>query len=436
MSEAGQFRAFKGSVYHWELGEGDGTPARAVRAVVELRNLTSGSNGPEHLTGRFVSVRNAGVINQPDAATGAPVPVPLGDARPDREGHFLFEAGRGGGRVDRVTLADEGFRWRYVQAARFGEVNVYHHVDRIASYAQTLLSELGGPELPPVIAVVNAHHAAIAAPDGDRDGVYRADGRWVPFQGGHYRLPGRTTAIPEKFPVAANGEIHFGPGQQLAHGGALPALIGGAYRMNASHNPGIIYHEYAHHLTRHTADLRANDLRPWNWQSNKKTALDEGMADYWAAAMLGTPDIWFFHHQHDRAVAHARSLRSSKTMTAYRRGPEADAHANGTIWASALWEARVEAACLLPDGAIAFDRLALHALLAIGKTSAGPGSTPAEASRARRSFRAAGQALLAADALLCRRALRDTIARALRRRGIDPEGSREPGEPVAAVVGS
>jgi hypothetical protein len=431
-----QIRGRQGSVYLWELGDGQSGPGRAIRSIVPLQNLCATSDGPQSLSGRFVSVRNAGVVNQPDPVTGKPVPVPLGNAQPNDDGHFLFEAGRGGGRVDRVEIADEGFRWRYLQAARFGEVNVYHHIDRIASYAQALLTELGGPELPPAIALVNAHHAAIQAQDGDRDGVHRSDGRWVPFQGGHYRLPGRSTIVPEKFPIARNGEIHFGPGQQLARHGALPDLIGGAYRANASHNPGIIYHEYGHHITRHTADFRANGLRKWDRQSNKKTGLDEGMADYWAAALLGTPDIWFFHHQHDGLVAHPRSLRSSKTMEAFSRGSESDPHSNGTIWASALWEIRDRAKPVLPEGAVAVDRLVVQALLIIGQRLGGQGASPTEVGRARRSFRAAGCALLEADTLLYRRALRDTIVGALRRRGIDPEGSREPHHNPALLVQS
>ena len=176
-----------------------------------------------------------------------PRATPLGDARPDENGRLEFEPGRGGGRIDKVTLAEEGFRWRYVQASRFGEVNVYHHVDRMASQIHGLLAEVGAPPLPRVTAIVNAHHAAVD-PDGPRDGRRCPDGRWVPFQGGHYRLPGRTTRIREHAPVSSNGEIHLGPGQKLTSHGALARRAGGAYRVNAAHNPGIIYHEYGHHV--------------------------------------------------------------------------------------------------------------------------------------------------------------------------------------------
>ena len=423
----------RGLVYTWTLEDGGVARARAIRSIVRLRNLATDPCGQVvALSGRFVVVHNAGLLNQPDPATGQAVATPLGDAVPNQEGHFLFDPGRGGGRVDRVSIADDGFRGRYVQAARFGEVNVYHHVDRIAEYIAGLLQELGARELPRVTAIVNAHHGAVVdagSDDGSRDGVHRIDGRWVPFQGGHYRLPGPATIIPERFPISPNGEIHLGPGQQLTRQGALARSVGGAYRANASHNPGIIYHEYGHHITSHTADFRANDLRRRDRQSNKKTAIDEGTADYWAAALLGTPHIWFFHHPHDGVTVHPRSLTSDATMRSFARGPGADVHANGTIWAAALWEIRSRVVAVVPEGAAAADRLVLQALLLMGELAEKPireslEPSPVTVGRLRRSFRGAARALLEADRILYHGRLRDVITTALGRREIDPEISR------------
>src|SRR5262249_20683104 len=154
--------------------------------------------------------------------------------------------------------------------------------------------------------LVNAHHAATAK-DGLRDG-FHGRGGWRPFQGGHYRLPWRQSGlsllqpaspegerngspgaglrkqrIVERAPVGPEGEIHLGPGWKLAPYGALAECAGGPYRTNASHNAGILYHEYGHHLTRHTADFCGNALRPRDRQSNLKSALDEGTSDYLAA---------------------------------------------------------------------------------------------------------------------------------------------------------
>src|SRR5438445_4059114 len=194
-----------------------------------------------------------GAIYEPGSSGRSPLEVPLGDARPDAEGNFLFEPGRGGGRIDKVALAEPEFRWRYVQASHFGEVNAYHHVDHIAAYVGSLLDDLGAPPLLPVTVLVNAHHAGTER-DGVRDGV---SGRrtWLPFQGGHYRLPrsrrrsklpppesrgdgdrpssecgSRRHGIVERDPVRPDGEIHLGPGWRLLRHGALAEGAGASYR--------------------------------------------------------------------------------------------------------------------------------------------------------------------------------------------------------------
>ena len=429
-----------GRVYRWELPparDATTTAPHAVSQVVRLPNLIDRAARSRGLRGRFVSVQNGAVINVPALTPdGPPRVMPLGDAEPDEQGNLIFDPGRGGGRIDKVEVAEPGVRSRYLQAARFGEVNTYFHLDAIASYVDDLLGELGAPSLPPVIAVVHAHGAP--AGTGPRDGRLCPDGRWVPFQGGHYRLPGRATRIREHGLLSPMGEIHLGPGQKLARGGALAQLVGGPYRANASHNPGIILHEYGHHISRHTADFRANWLRPPGQQSNRKTGIDEGCADYWTAVMLGTPHIWFFHHPTDPAAPHRRSLTSTRTLADTRR---ADPHAVGTVWAAALWDLRVEAIqrAGTPDTGRRIDRLLLQALLLIGeqaKPKPNSGATGVDADRAagervracvrqRRSFRSAASALLEADAILYHGVYRDRIARVLTRRGIDAGGSCE-----------
>src|SRR5262249_13447004 len=133
---------------------------RVVTRVVPLERLDEGGPGPARLWGRFVRVRNASIVNEPGARPGEFVPVAIGDARPDERGDFLFEPQRGGARIDKLTLRSAKYRQRYVDASRFGEVNTYYHLDRIAAHVDALLRELGATPLPRVVAVVNAHHAA------------------------------------------------------------------------------------------------------------------------------------------------------------------------------------------------------------------------------------------------------------------------------------
>ena len=408
-----------GRVYVWTPDPDRSLGGYVTASIVPLPNLQpSSGEGAQRLRGRYVRVRNGGAVNEPDASGGVRA-VPIGDAQPDAEGNFIFEHFRGGGRMDLAVLAAPEVRSRYIQASHFGEVNTYFHLDRIAAYVDGLLSELGAPSLPRVTAVVNAHHAATEK-DGLRDG--RKKRYWLPFQGGHYRLPGKSQGIQEHDPISTSGEIHLGPGWKLLHHGALVDVVGDRYRSNASHNAGILYHEYGHHIVRHTADLKVNALRPCQRQINRKTALDEGFSDYWAATMLGVPHIWAWHRQHDGQEIHFRSLASSKTMTDYDVGKGADEHRNGTIWAAALWDLRESLREATADGVRRSDLLVLKALLLLGKLSVDDGKKARKSIRlARNDFASALSLLLRADELLYAGENKIRILGSFGARGISPD---------------
>src|SRR5262249_9430435 len=157
------------------------------------------------LWGKFVRVRNAGWIKEKNPQDGELRPVPLGDAKPDANGDFFFFHARGGSRVDKVEWQE--FQKRYINAAHVGEVNAYYHLNRIPIRFHGLLTAWGAPRLPRVVGVVNAHHAATEH-EGVRDGVLKPSERWLPFQGGHYRLQSRHYDIEEHDPVSPDGEIH------------------------------------------------------------------------------------------------------------------------------------------------------------------------------------------------------------------------------------
>lgn len=413
-----------GRVYIWFQDSSNQDSGHIRKEIVPLLRLDTEGEGKGRLWGRYVRVRNGGEVNEPDLTTGRVQAVSIGEAMPNSRGDFLFEPGRGGGRMDKVTLAEPDFRWRYVQASHFGEVNTYYHIDRIAAYIDELLQEFGVSSLPRITAVVNAHHAATEK-NGLRDGLRREE-RWLPFQGGHYRLPGRTFEVAELEPLAPEGEIHLGPGRSLQPHGALATLAGHAYRANASHNAGIIYHEYGHHITRHTADFRANALSKPDQQSNRKTALDEGVCDYWAASMLGTPHIWALHHRHDGHEVHRRSLVSLNTMADYNHGKGADTHLNGTIWASALWDLRSQLAVVEPKGARVSDLLVLQSLLRIGRMVGNVlPATKKNVRQARDGFAVGLNALLQADSLLYKGRHHELIVTTFAKRGILSDSQKE-----------
>ncbi len=408
----------RGLVYSWNPDAAKPLGGSLAKATVPLEHLDTAG---DRLSGSYVRVRNAGWVNQPGMSGGVR-PIPIGNAKPDAKGDFVFQPGRGGGRLDKANLVPDDMTRRYVQASHFGEVNTYYHLDRGATYVDQLLHELETPSLPILLASVNAHHA-VTENNGVRDGVRRGD-RWLPFQGGHYRLPGEHLEIQEHEAVSPYGEIHLGPGWQLLHYGALVELAGGPYRSNSSHNAGIIYHEYGHHITRHTADLRANSHRPVNKQSNRKTALDEGFSDYWAATMLGTPHIWAWHKRHDNQEIHSRSLVSKATMADYDDTPGADAHSNGTIWAAALWELREQLRPIAPLGARQADLLVLKTLILLGQTGyVGKKPRIRNICVVREKYPTALAALLEAEKLLFSRQYHDLVLECFSKRGIKPDPS-------------
>ena len=437
-----------GRVYVWIPDPRSTLGGHVTVSSVPLPRLDTSIKGRGRLWGRHVRVRNGGEINAPLASKSGSRIVPISDALPNADGDFIFEPGRGGGRIDKVNrdgasafpaeflesgvpFPEPEFRWRYIQAAHFGEVNTYFHLDLIAAYIDDLLRQLGAPSLPPVTAVVNAHHA-VTERAGIRDGLERGD-RWLPFQGGHYRLPAEHYDLHEHEPISPDGEIHLGPGRNLLQHGALVEAAGGPYRANASHNAGILYHEYGHHLTRHTADFRANALRSPTRQNNRKVAIDEGTCDYFAATMLGTPHIWAWHLRHDDEVIHPRSLVSSKTMADYDTSPAADAHANGTIWAAALWDLRTKLGRIEADGVRRTDLMVVQALLLLGQLRDTSGEkTVNELRRLRKRFETGAAAMLQADEVLYAGRHRELIHGSFSQRGVEPQDIREwpPARPV------
>lgn len=313
------------------------------------------------LVAHFAVVSNRCVLVG-TAADGSLFGRPMEPIEPT-DGALRFDPKAGGVRTRFNRYANGAFNEDIAEATRFGMVNALHHMQIASRYVDQLLHELGGPCMPSVKVVVGAHSGSQVQGFAQGDGDFRKSrGRMRPFTGGHYRLSTITSGTPEPIPVLPTGEIHFGPGR-FRH----PFAGNPSYLRNAAHNPATIYHEYAHHVCRHTADLRINAERAPDAQRNGKPGPEEGFCDYFAAALLGTgrPYGWFREargHRRDPDVALRRAQEAG-----------ADPYAVGAVWASALWRCRSE---LLETGLLAsprdHDRAIVGALLHLGRVGARP----------------------------------------------------------------
>ncbi|MDQ3750472.1 MAG: M36 family metallopeptidase [Acidobacteriota bacterium] len=351
-----------GAIYDVLPGGNDGTDD--ITPIPVQMALAGLEPSAKKLHGKHVKIESAGVVRFPD---GELVPIP--DAQPDADGNFIFEPQHGGISAAR-NEREGGKHWeRVIEAAQFGQVNAYFHASRLAYYVNELLGEIGAAQLPPVRILTNAH-----------SGYDLTTGQFNPervLDGGHYRMRARRYEPSEETEINLSGEVHLGGGRYYLKWGLPPApgasrtrrLDGRPYLHQTSHNPAIVYHEYAHHIVRHTADFRCNNQRLPHKQSNAKSWLDEGTCDYFTAAMLGHNGIYRWHRA-GLPPAHplSRNLEPGRSMAEFDSSPHADPHFNGTIWATILWRLRRKLIETQGIGEREFDRIALQTLLLIGET--------------------------------------------------------------------
>jgi hypothetical protein len=310
------------------------------------------------LVGRHARVESRCVLVQSEQGHGL-VGVPM----PPIElvgGALCFDPRAGGVPIRHNSVAGGAYNDDVAEAARFGMVNTLFHLERAARYLNELLRELGAAELPPVHAIVSAHCGSRLPGYASMDGDFR-EGKLYPFQGGHYRLSQRETDIPEPEPVRPDGEIHLGPGFRRA-----PFAGVRHYLRTASHNPATIYHEYGHHLCRHTADFCLNGERAPSSQRNGNSGPEEGICNYLVAALLGTSRPYGWNQPR-------RGPRRDHDAAPPPQDAETDPDVSGAWWARAWWRCRK---VLLDAGSIPsgrdHDRMIVQGLLELGRLAALP----------------------------------------------------------------
>jgi hypothetical protein len=345
------FAAAIGGRFYWPSVGGDGRVDIDLveRPIADVELVAGVLSGPAvRVSTRAVLV---GVNHRGELVGRAVDPLSL------RDGTLCFDPSTGGVRTRENRRARGAFNRHVAEANSFGMVNAYVHATRAADICNALLRDEGAAALPPIHVVVGAHSGSrlpgYCCGDGDRK---RTDLR--PMSGGHYRLSTITTGVPELVPVDPRGEMHLGPCRYRK-----PYVGWARYLRNAAHNPAIVYHEFGHHLCRHTADFRLNAQRRPERQRNGKTGIEEGVSDYFAAALLGTgsPYGWY-----NPIRAQQRDLDVTERHIADAKPTHA--HAVGAVWAAAWWRCRVELVDRgFIEGPTDHDRVMVRALLAIGE---------------------------------------------------------------------
>ena len=108
-------------------------------------------------------------------------------------------------------------------------------------------------------------------------------------------------------------------------------------------------------------------------------------------------------------------------MSDYDPSPRGDAHANGTIWAAALWDLRTQLNQTVADGVRRTDLLVVQALLLLGQLVNESGATVSGIRRLRKRCEIGAAAILQADELLYSGQHSEVIRASFSRRGIEPE---------------
>jgi len=234
----------RGLVYVWTPDRLTMLGGRIRASIVPLERLEDGGSAGTRLRGQYVEVHNAGAVNLLDPGTNQVRAVPISDAEPNAGGDFLFEPGRGGGRLDKVPRADAdfsmalraGFPLRRASTATFtwiGLPGMFTSCSRSLQRRRCRVSYCRGERAS--CGHRKRWHGAMDCASGDRMGAG--------FKAGITGCRAGVMILPSIVPCARQAKSIWVRDGSCCINGALVEVAGGRYRANASHNAGILYHE-------------------------------------------------------------------------------------------------------------------------------------------------------------------------------------------------
>ncbi|MCO4761897.1 MAG: M36 family metallopeptidase [Myxococcales bacterium] len=264
------------------------------------------------LTGPYASVKNC--LNEKGGQTMASLGYAFGalckevaTVVPDADGHYLSIK-------PPTDMSDPN--------DGFAELMMYHHVNQIHAYFKNVhgLTELDHP-LPALVNVNLWYDPEIAKTHG-------LAGGWTGYPNAAFMPPKGFKAF--QLPERDKGHIIFGQYEKT----------------DFSYDATVIYHEYTHAMvgTTRLSGLFA-DAHGLN---NQPGAMNEGFADYFAAAMIEYPIIGTY----GLAFAGAHRVRDLSVMRKCPDDLTGQVHADGRIFSSALWAIRKKVGSQLTDHVI------------------------------------------------------------------------------------
>lgn len=192
----------------------------------------------------------------------------------------------------------------------FAEVQMYYHVNAIHDY---LSGSLDVQTLPPRLSAIpnlQIYVNALAA------GFLGTQEGWQAFDNAAFLFPESFEQVG--LPPRANGAIVFGQGQNV----------------DFSYDASVIRHEYIHSVI---GNMRLNGVLVDRWGlNNTPGALNEALADYFAASMQDNPVVGRYGLAAFGA-AYARDLSEPKTCP---EDMSTEVHDDGRVVGSMLWEVR------------------------------------------------------------------------------------------------
>lgn len=200
----------------------------------------------------------------------------------------------------------------------FSQVQMFYHVNRAYDFIKTFIPNF---DVNPGTAAPMTTISNLRTPDlGDLANIGNVNKPLVPFQNAFFSPP---------------GDALFGPIFGLS-GTAM--YFGQGPNRDYSYDGDVIYHEFGHGVVFGTLNLVQTAHLDKYGASHSNGGMNEGLADYFSAALGGDPDVGEYASKDiDASWTAIRSLTNPDKIPTAIGG---EVHQDATLFSGALWDVR------------------------------------------------------------------------------------------------